>query len=70
MRKGFNTAPSPLPPLTVTVLTDLISKFCGSIVIELTIPLTTGWINAVVPAPAVNVVEGPVREIDGILRTS
>ena len=41
--------PDPLPPVTEILLTDSISKFCGSTKTSFTPPWTTGWTNAVVP---------------------
>ena len=49
---GFKIAPDPLPPDNVTDKTLSISKFCWSTKTSSNVPVTTGWIKAVVPAPA------------------
>ena len=51
-------APVPLPPLILTESTVSTSKFWGSTNISLTLPLTTGCILALTPAPAAIVIDG------------
>ena len=46
---GCSTHPDPLPPVSDTLLTSWISNSWGSTIISLTLPDTTGSINASVP---------------------
>ena len=57
---GSSTAPVPLPPDIVTVLTSSMSKSCGSTKTSLTLPLITERTIAVVPKPAPTVIFGGV----------
>ena len=49
---GWRTQPEPLPPVKETLVTDLISKSCGSTITSDTLPLKTGSTSAVVPGAA------------------
>ena len=55
---GCRTHPEPLPPVIEIFFTDAISKFCGSTIISLTLPFTTGWTNALVPDDFSTLIEG------------
>ena len=48
---GSKDPPDPFPPVTLIDNTSSISNSWLSIKISSTVPVTTGWTNAVVPSP-------------------